>query len=79
MGWASHVIELYGVRRFIADIDRDRQFWRDGGGVIGSLLDWAANDGFSEFMSEHDQDYRDAHHFRQRDMLAALKSLRFTG
>lgn len=29
MECANLVVERYGVRRFLADVDRDRQFWRD--------------------------------------------------
>jgi len=30
--WANHVIELFGMARFLADVDSGREFWRDDDG-----------------------------------------------
>jgi hypothetical protein len=69
---AAHIVELYGVRRFLADVDRDRAFWREGGGVVGSLLDWAADEGFSEIMNHYGAaSWESAFEFRQRHVLRA--------
>ena len=74
MGLANYIVELFGVRQFIADIDRDRQFWREGDTICHSVLDWAVNEGFDEFFSQHDVEFKEAHEFRQRHIIRALKS-----
>jgi hypothetical protein len=75
------------VDRFIADIDRDRQFWRDGAGrdglhhcagpasIVAAVLDWAAGDGFLLMADDNDWDFRTPAEFRQRHMIAGMARL----
>jgi hypothetical protein len=55
LGCGKIAVAAYGVDRFIADIDRDRPFWRDGctaegdypgtgngAHLIASIFDWLA-------------------------------------
>src|SRR5690348_16203893 len=50
---ARHELELYGIQRFTADIDLGREFWRDGGGLVGTILDACATGvRFGEVMKE---------------------------
>jgi hypothetical protein len=83
VGLASYTIELIGVRAWIADVDRDRQYWRDGETLIHACLDWASNEGFTKTLGHlfetvlHDPKVRyiSAHDFRQRHILRALEGL----
>ena len=69
MGCANVVLELYGVRGFLEDVDAGRQYWREGETVVHSVLDWAATDGFAKIMSEFDLEYGSAMEFRNRFMM----------
>jgi hypothetical protein len=64
------------VERFIADIDRDRDFTdaRNGGGIVGAVLDYLMHEGFAAFFSS--VDIRSAHEWRQRFVLHELRRLR---
>ena len=73
--WANHVLELYGVRRFLADVDRRREFWREGG-VVGETLSWLADEGWERYFSLFGGLGDDAEKFRQRHVLVALADLR---
>lgn len=75
MGCANYVIELYGVREFIADTDRNREYWRDGESIIHSILTWASEDGFHEFIAQYNLDYGSAHEFRQRHLIRGVAAL----
>ena len=76
---ALRVISLYGVLRFITDIDGGRDFTAGGNDptITSAVLEWAATEGFSEVMREIDPrlDYRSAREFRERYVLGALKSI----
>ena len=74
-GSASRILNLYGIRIFIEDIERRREFWRDGGGLVAAALDWLSTEGFAEFMIEADLDYASAEEFRQRHITRLLKAL----
>lgn len=78
MGNTDYLVELYGVRRFLTDLDRDRQFWRDGGdSIVAAHLDWCCNEGFGYQAEKHDLGpYASAHEYRQRFLLHAIKELR---
>ena len=71
MGCADIVLELVGLRRFFADLDRDRQYWRDApGSVVATILDWAGGAGFEACFWERADEFpwRTALEFRQRYM-----------
>ena len=73
---ANYVVGLYGIQNFIADVDRNREFWRDGDHVVSACLDYLANEGFKDFFADVDIDFKNsAHEFRQRHSLNLLKSL----
>ena len=85
MGCANFIIGLFGIRRFFGEIDRDRDFLRetargDDPTIIAAILDWAAEEGFKEFISQPEFDlateYENAHEFRNRLLIATLRSLR---
>ena len=73
MGCARYIVDHYGVRSFLADVDRAREFWRDDGGIVGAVLTWAADEGFADFMREFDIDYSSSQEFRQRHILKLLQ------
>jgi len=75
VGIANNVLELYGVRRFLADIDRDRNFCAYGEHIVSSCLDWIANEGFAEYFNEQVPEWKweTAHEYRQRYLLGTLK------
>ena len=70
-GCADRVIQCFGVRQFIADVDRGREFWREGG-VIGEVLSWIADEGFGDLCRKHGLDYKSASEFRQRHLVDAI-------
>jgi hypothetical protein len=63
------------VGGFLADIDRNREYWRDcDGSIVSEILDYAAGAGFEELMSEIGlEEYESAQHYRQRHAMAMLK------
>jgi hypothetical protein len=75
LGCADICVELYGVRRFLADLDRDRQYWRDDTGVCGAVLDWAMTEGFDDFFGRHGWSWRSAHGYRQRYVTWTLEAM----
>lgn len=75
MELSSHIIELFGVREFLADIDRDRQFWRDGRHVISDVLDYAAGPGFGPLAKWAGLEWASAQEYRQRYLIGALAEL----
>jgi hypothetical protein len=38
------------------------------------VLEWAANDGFEEFMRQYEYTYKTPHEFRQRYLVSAISS-----
>ena len=74
MGVANNIIRFYGVSEFLDDIDRGREFWRDGDHLISACLDHVAGVGFSKFLEDVDIEFKSsAHEFRQRHILRALQ------
>jgi hypothetical protein len=73
MGYADFIIELYGIRTLITDIDRDREFWRDSDSIVSAVLNWAINEGFHDYFAQFDIEQRSAHEYRQRHILDSLK------
>ena len=77
MECTNNIVGLYGFRAFLADIDRDRQFWRESDGLVASILDYAANDGFEEWAAEFFEgvEFLSAHEYRSRYLVATLKAM----
>jgi hypothetical protein len=80
VGRAVRIVELYGVLRFIVDVDNGRDYASNTGNdpnITSSILTWASGEGFSEVMRELDSslEYRSAREFRERYLLGALKSI----
>lgn len=74
MAHADYIVGLYGARRFLADVDAGREFWRDDAGIVGATLDWAATDGFMECVGAKARgQWTDVSSFRQRHLIAALR------
>lgn len=75
MGRADFVIERYGVHRFFADLDRNREYWRDGGGIVAAVLDWLATDGFQDFCEKHGLPWVTPQQYRHQHEVALLSEL----
>jgi len=78
VGYANHIIQHYGVREFIADIEADRLYWRDADHCVCAVLDWAASEGFADFFGQDgfDVDAKTGLEYRQRHLLRAFKLLK---
>jgi hypothetical protein len=70
---ADRVLELYGVGEFLAEIEIGRQYWRDGGGIVAEILDWAAGAGFPAMAERSGLEFHTAHGWRNRDLIRALR------
>lgn len=66
LGNGEYLIELYGVHQFLADIDRGREFWRDGGGIVASVFDYMQTEGFKRFFGMWGVKASSAHEYRCR-------------
>ena len=77
MGIAGNILELYGIRRFFADVDRDRDFTRDGEHIVSATLDWLLNEGFYDFFTGvSDQwQWEDSHEYRQRYLVKSIRQI----
>ena len=75
MGCANYLIKLFGVHRFLAEVDRDRQYWREAaeGGVVAEVLDWASNEGFKAFVDQAGFQFDSPHQYRNRDMIRLME------
>ena len=76
MGCFDIICDLVGIREYFADLDRDRQFWRDAPGtVFATVLDWASNAGFEACFYERSSEFpwRSNTEFRQRFMIRAAR------
>jgi len=78
LGCGDQVLQLCGVREFLDYVDRGREFWRDGGGIIADILDWVAGPGFSQFIGRFKEAlggvaFADALEFRQRYLIQAMR------
>ncbi|CAG9205749.1 hypothetical protein BGLA2_1720096 [Burkholderia gladioli] len=71
----DHVLVAYGIRRFLAEIDSGRDFGAQGG-IVGSFLNFVANEGFQETFERYECKYRCARDFRERNLLELLRTLR---
>ena len=77
MGCGNLVLSAYGVDRFIEDVDRDRQFFRDGAvwgdtNIIASVLAWMAGRGFTILAEDNDWTWKSAAEFRHRHVALAV-------
>jgi hypothetical protein len=69
---------LYGVRSFLADIERGREYWRDGGGpeatasVVSHSLDWLSTAGFRALMDEVGLGWGSPQEYRSRYDMAMI-------
>jgi len=77
VGVVDNVVELYGVRRILADIDAGRDFSDSGEHLVSAALNWVAGEGFQEFFYRHDPEWRweSILEFRNRHIVKALKSI----
>ena len=78
-GWSvGRVLDLlqrYGLRCFIADLDHGREYWREGESVVPSALTWASEEGFADLMAELELGWESALEFRQRLLIQAMKRM----
>jgi hypothetical protein len=71
---ADRIVQRYGVLRFLADIDKGRDY--EGGSIVASCLDFLANEGFPDFLEDAEIPFKSsAAEFRQRYLLKALKEI----
>lgn len=68
----AYAINAYGVHNWLADVDRDRQYWRDGDHLVSYILDWASNEGFCELQLPKLEEFDSAAHFRQRYQIGRI-------
>ena len=73
LGCGDIIVGLYGVYEFLADIDRDRQFYADGPHVIGDIMSWIVDVGFHEYFRRHGVEEKTALAYRQRHLITASK------
>jgi hypothetical protein len=83
LGCANYIIECYGIYEFLADIDANREYWRECDPITGeascihTCLTWLSEEGFSDFMKQHDipeaLGVSSALEWRQRYMLSHLR------
>jgi len=74
VGCVDFIVGCYGLRRFTSDIDAGRQYWREAAGIVSAALDWAATEGFSDYMLSHGvRRWPDVQAFRQRHIVAAIR------
>lgn len=60
-----YIANSYGMGSIIADIDRQREFWRDGEHVVSAILDYLCHDGIDGFMRAYNFEVRTAAEFRE--------------
>lgn len=80
MECATRVLGHYGVANFLADVERNREFWRDGSSFCHSALEWASTIGFAAMCRElaggdAKLEFSTAQQFRQRHLIDAIKAL----
>ena len=80
MGCALRVIELFGVLRFITEIDNDRRFGNQTARafeapITDTCLAWASTEGFSAVMGELGYQFRSAREFRDRVIISSLRNI----
>lgn len=72
MRFVLNILECYGIRRFLADIDSRRDYWREGETLVHSSLDWLATEGFEQLFAQFGGTLADAQEFRDRYVIRAL-------
>jgi hypothetical protein len=58
------ILAAYGVRRFLERVDAGRPF--RGGGIIGAILAWMAEEGFSQTMARYGLRIESPRAYRER-------------
>ena len=77
---AHRILDLYGLTNFLADVERRREFWRDGDTMAHSVLEWASCEGFGDVVKPladraNIQAFQTAQEFRDRHVIEAILSL----
>jgi hypothetical protein len=73
---ADNVIDAYGLDQLLADLDAQREYWREGDSLVHSVLDWIATEGFDAFFSRMPNwDFHTAADFRHRYLIGLGKAL----
>jgi hypothetical protein len=71
----EHVLNGYGLRRFLAAVD-DGVSFRHANTIVGAGLDWLATEGFSEMLKAHgNEEFATPAEFRGRYVLGAFREL----
>jgi hypothetical protein len=73
---ANYIIQSYGLRRFLADVDSSREYWRDpaGSSVIATSLKWMLDEGWERYFSQFDNwNWNSAHVYRQRTLIELIR------
>jgi hypothetical protein len=81
IGCADRILDLYGLQELLVDIDNGREFWREGGGIVGAILEWVTGAGFDKFFERYEGKFpwRSALEFRQRFITQAMRGLQPSG
>jgi hypothetical protein len=77
---ANYLILHFGIARFLSAVESQRDFRAEGNSIAHDTIGWAAEEGFGDLMKEwstpeHRLDYRSAHAYRQRDLMAVISAL----
>jgi hypothetical protein len=73
--FANYIVNAYGVREVLEDIDRRRRYWKEGDTIICRTLNWVAEEGFKDFFGSHGGEYSSAEEYRQRFLINAIIAL----
>src|SRR6516162_8364277 len=76
---ANYLIERYGIHAFLADIDANRDYWRDCNGsesIIHSCMSWVMDEGFEKFFDQFEMSWPHGTRlqWQQRYMIALWKA-----
>jgi hypothetical protein len=70
----AYILGFYGIHEWFADIDEKRSYWKEGEGIIHSILDYLSGGGFGMFMKENGAKWFDAQEYRNRHLIRAIES-----
>jgi hypothetical protein len=79
---ATGLVDAYGIRQFLADIEAGREYWREpGAGLIHSDFDWIVTEAFEAFFAQYvpDWPFPTARDYRERNTVELLKAMRSGG
>jgi hypothetical protein len=76
---ASHILDLYGLDKFLDDIDGRRDYWRGRDSLAKQALGWLAGIGWGEYFKDKGEpwdQYVTPEAFRQRHLIMGVNAIR---